>query len=95
MEQTFTALLSMSRGRWRLYVALMNTTDPWPEHRFGRTGRVPTFTQRAAALSRLGFEPVEGAVWEWTEDTAVHGDPSATVVLIASTRVRTRTGVGA
>ncbi|MFJ9249934.1 DUF6303 family protein [Streptomyces sp. NPDC101776] len=87
----FTAQMSVRDGRWRLYVALMNTTDRWPDHRFGRT--VPTFTDRTDALSVLGFEPVTGAEWEWTEDTETYGDPASPVVLIAAIRVRSWAGV--
>ncbi|MEV7130984.1 DUF6303 family protein [Streptomyces sp. NPDC093260] len=90
----FTAQMSVRAGRWRLYVALMNTTAPWPEHCFGRALPVPTFTERVNALSVLGFEPVPGAEWEWTEDAETHGDPASPVVLIASLRVRSWTGAG-
>ncbi len=93
MAQEFTAQMSMYQGRWRLYVVLLNTTDPWPEHSFGRT--VPTFTQRADALNVLGFEPVPGAEWRWTEDSDNPDDPASPVVLIAATRVRSQTGEGA
>jgi hypothetical protein len=89
----FTAQMSVRRGRWRLYVALMNTTERWPEHRFGRS--VPTFTDRMDALSLLGFAPVPGAEWTWTEDSETPADPASPVVLIAAIRVRSRAGVGA
>ncbi|MEU6181926.1 DUF6303 family protein [Streptomyces coeruleorubidus] len=85
--------MSVREGRWRLYVALMNTTERWPEYRFGRT--VPTFTDRTDALSVLGFEPVPGAEWTWTEDSETHGDPASPVVLIATIRVRSWSGVSA
>ncbi|MET7712332.1 DUF6303 family protein [Streptomyces sp. NPDC005407] len=87
----FTAQMSVREGRWRLYVALMNTTDAWPQHRFGRA--VPTFTDRTNALSVLGFEPVPGAAWEWTEDSEIPEDPASAVVLIAAIRVRSWSGV--
>ena len=89
----FTAQMSVREGRWRLYVALMNTTERWPEHRFGRT--VPTFTDRTDALSVLGFEPVPGAEWTWTEDSENRDDPASPVVLIAAIRVRSWSGVSA
>ncbi|MGW3105282.1 DUF6303 family protein [Streptomyces sp. NPDC001100] len=87
----FTAQMSVRDGRWRLYVALLNTTEQWPEHRLGRT--VPTFTDRTDSLSALGFEPVPGAEWEWTEDSETPGNPASPVVLIAAIRVRSWSGV--
>lgn len=88
MRQEFTAQLSMYRGRWRLYVVLLTTSEPWPEFHFGRALPVPTFTERAEALSVLGFEPVPGAEWTWTEDSETLDDPASPVVLIAAVRVR-------
>ncbi|MFE2508801.1 DUF6303 family protein [Streptomyces naganishii] len=79
--------MSMRRGRWRLYVVLLNTTDPWPEYNFG-TATVPTLAQRVNAFSVLGFEPLPGAAWEWTEDSEVPGDPASPVLLIAAVHVR-------
>ncbi|MFF7544260.1 DUF6303 family protein [Streptomyces canus] len=90
--QTFTAQMSVSKGRWRLYVVLLNTTDPWPEFGFDRALPVPTFTERTDALSVLGFEPVPGVTWAWTEDSETYGEPASPVVLIAATQVRSRTG---
>jgi hypothetical protein len=87
----FTAQMSVSAGHWRLYVALMNTTERWPDYRFTRT--VPTFTDRTDALSVLGFEPVPGAEWEWTEDSETPDNPASPVVLIAAIRVRSWSGV--
>ncbi|SDF30765.1 DUF6303 family protein [Streptomyces griseoaurantiacus] len=91
----FTSQMAVRRGRWRLYVALLGTTERWPEHSFNRALPVPTFTERADALSALGFELLPGAEWTWTEDSETHGDPSSAVLLIAETRVRSRAGVGA
>ncbi|MFB8777197.1 DUF6303 family protein [Streptomyces broussonetiae] len=93
MAEEFTAQMSTCRGRWRLYVALLNTFEPWPEHTLG--AGVPTFTDRVNALRALGFEPVPGAEWTWTEDSETYGDPASPVVLIASVRVRSRAGVAA
>ncbi|MDX2601615.1 DUF6303 family protein [Streptomyces caniscabiei] len=93
MADTFTAQMSVCRGRWRLYVVLLNTTERWPEYEFGPT--VPTFTDRVNALTVLGFEPLPDAAWEWTEDTETPDDPSSPVLLIAATRVRSWTGAGA
>ncbi|KUN60774.1 hypothetical protein AQJ54_35890 [Streptomyces griseorubiginosus] len=84
--------MSVFKGRWRLYVVLLNTTDPWPEFTFADSLTVPTFTQRADALSRLGLEPVPGAEWRWTEDSDTPEDPASPVVLIAATQVRSREG---
>ncbi|MGW5767543.1 DUF6303 family protein [Streptomyces longwoodensis] len=92
-SKTFTAQVSMRQGRWRLYVALLNTTARWPEHHFGRA--VPTFTQRTDALKALGFEPVPGAEWSWTEDSEIPDDPSSAVLLIAAIQVRSREEVSA
>jgi hypothetical protein len=91
----FTAQMSVSKGRWRLYVVLMNTTARWPEYSFGRAAPVPTFTERAEALGVLGFEPLPGAAWEWVEDSQDPDDPASAVVLIASVQVRSWTGAGA
>ncbi|MGW8378439.1 DUF6303 family protein [Streptomyces sp. ODS28] len=93
MAEEFAAQMSMIRGRWRLYVALLNTTARWPEHSFERTAPVPTFTERVNALNMLGFEPVADAEWEWTEYSETPGDPASAVCLIAATRVRSRSGV--
>lgn len=93
--QTFTAQMANNGGRWRLYVALLNTSEAWPGYAFGRALPVPTFTERMNALTVLGFEPVPGAEWEWIESTQVPDDPVSPVILIASLRVRSRTVVGA
>lgn len=95
MAGEFTAQMSTRRGRWRLYVVLMNTTARWPECTFDRGGPVPTLTDRVNALSVLGFEPVPDAEWQWTEDSETPFDPSSPVLLIAAIRVRSRAGVGA
>ncbi|AYC38202.1 DUF6303 family protein [Streptomyces griseorubiginosus] len=92
MEQTFTAQMSVFKGRWRLYVVLLNTTERWPEFGFDRALPVPTITERANALSMLGFELVPGADWRWTEDSDDPDNPASQVVLIAATRVRSCTG---
>ncbi|MFL5993187.1 MAG: DUF6303 family protein [Streptomyces sp.] len=90
--QTFTAQMSVFKGRWRLYVVLLNTTKRWPEFTFTGSLAVPTFTQRTEALSVLGFEPVPGTDWRWTEDSDDPDNPTSPVVLIAATRVRSWTG---
>lgn len=36
-------------------------------HDFRRTVPVPTLGERAEALTALGFEPTNGAGWEWRE----------------------------
>jgi hypothetical protein len=95
MAREFTAQVSVYKGRWRLYVVLLNTTELWPEFSFDRADPVPTLTERVNALSVLGFEPVPGAEWRWTEDSQDPDDPSSPVVLIAATRVRSWTGAGA
>jgi len=90
-SREFAAQMSARDGRWRLYVALLNTTERWPDHRFGRM--VPTFTERTDALSALGFEPVPGAAWEWTEDSETPDNPASPVILIATIRVRSWSAV--
>ncbi|WP_432138853.1 MULTISPECIES: DUF6303 family protein [unclassified Streptomyces] len=93
MAREFAAQMSVSKGRWRLYVVLLDgTTTRWPEFSFGRAEPVPTFTERSEALSVLGFEPVPGAEWEWTEYSADLDDPSSPVTLLAAVRVRSWTG---
>lgn len=95
MAGEFTAQMSVSRGRWRLYVVLFNTTERWPEFGFDRALPVPTFTERTDALSMLGFEPLPGAEWTWTEDIEMPDDPASPVCLIAAIQVRSWTGAGA
>lgn len=96
MAGVFTAQMSVFKGRWRLYVVLLNAgVTPWPEFSFERAEPVPTFTERLEALSVLGFEPVPGGEWRWVEDSKDPDDPSSPVVLIAATRVRSRTAAGA
>ncbi|MER6245131.1 DUF6303 family protein [Streptomyces griseorubiginosus] len=95
MEQTFTAQMSVFKDGWRVYVVLLNTTDAWPEFGFDRADPVPTFTERTDALSVLGFEPVPGAEWEWSEYSKDPDDPSTAVTLLAAVRVRSWTGAGA
>lgn len=92
MEQTFTAQMSVFKGRWRLYVVLLNTTERWPEFTFADSLTVPTFTERTDALNVLGFEPVPGTEWLWTEDSDDPDNPASPVVLIAATQVRSREG---
>ncbi|MFF4555379.1 DUF6303 family protein [Streptomyces sp. NPDC001422] len=84
MEREFTrsmAHLSLNGGRWLLFVALRGApgASEWPEHSFDEPGRLPTFTERVQALSVLGFEPVPGAVWEWTEFATDPADPASPV----------------
>lgn len=86
----FPAQMSTRDGGWLLYVVL-DTTDPWPGVRFERC-EPPTFTERAAAFNRLGFELVQGAGWRWVEDSRDPDDPASPIVLIAATQVRSRPG---
>ncbi|MFC9290803.1 DUF6303 family protein [Streptomyces sp. NPDC057052] len=95
MAREFTAQMSVYKGRWRLYVVLMNTTARWPEYSFDRAAPVPTLLERVDALSVLGFEPVPGAEWRWTEDFEGPDDPASAVMLIAAVQVRSWTGAGA
>ncbi|WP_333740850.1 DUF6303 family protein [Streptomyces sp. IBSBF 2806] len=91
MARELRAQLSSSRGGWRLYVVVRGSVDPWPEHVFGQGDRVPTFTERAAALKALGFVQAPAAEWEWTECSADPDDPASPVWLLASVWVRSRT----
>ena len=88
MEQEFTAQVSVRD--WRLYVVRLNTTERWPDYLFTRA--IPTFTDRLRALLVLGFEPVPGARWEWTEDSEIPDDLTSPAVLIAAIKVRSWTG---
>ncbi|MFJ4552791.1 DUF6303 family protein [Streptomyces sp. NPDC088817] len=91
----FTAQMSVRDGRWCLYVVLLGTTEPWPEFAFSRRRPVPTLTERSRALSVLGFEPVAGGEWAWSEDSKIPDDPATAVILIAAIRVRSRAEVAA
>ncbi|MDT7842503.1 DUF6303 family protein [Streptomyces justiciae] len=91
MAPVFTAQMSVFKDHWRMYVVLLNTTDPWPDFGFDRADSVQTFTERVNALSVLGFEPVPGAEWEWTENSAHPDDPASPITLLAALRVRSRT----
>ncbi|MCX4906954.1 DUF6303 family protein [Streptomyces sp. NBC_00878] len=88
--RSYQAVLSVSSmtGRWRVFVGVLGTTDPWPEHDFAVTD-ASSLAARLSALAQLGFEPVEGAEWKWSEDQAGFGAP---VELIAGLRVREWTG---
>jgi hypothetical protein len=89
----FTAQMSVSKGRWRLYVVLLGVpVSTRPEFSFDRGEPVPTFTERVNALGVLGFEPLPDAEWEWTEDSWDPDDPASAVVLIAAVQVRSWTG---
>ncbi|MFJ2568614.1 DUF6303 family protein [Streptomyces sp. NPDC087568] len=91
----FAAQMSVRDGCWRLYVVLLRTTERWPEFAFGRRRPVPTLTERSRALSVLGFEPVAGGEWAWSEDSKIPDDPATAVILIAAIRVRSRAEVAA
>ncbi|MGW2772966.1 DUF6303 family protein [Streptomyces olivaceoviridis] len=88
MNNEFTAQMAPRRGRWHLYVVLLNTTERWPEYNFGQVAPVPTRTERAEALRLLGFEQVPGTEWRWVEDSETPDDPTSPVLLIAATQVR-------
>ncbi|GGS45278.1 DUF6303 family protein [Streptomyces violaceus] len=95
MAGEFTAQMSVFKDRWRLYVVVFNTTEPWPTFHFDRPLPVPTITERSQALSVLGFEPLPGSEWSWIEDSEIIDDPSSLVRLIAAIKVRSWSGVGA
>ncbi|SES44384.1 hypothetical protein SAMN04487983_105533 [Streptomyces sp. yr375] len=88
--RTHTAVLSVSpaTGTWRVFVTVPKTVGPWPEHVIG-TRQIPVPAARTAALALLGYEGVEGAEWQWCEDTTDHGGP---VRLLAGLAVRERAG---
>ena len=96
MAQEFQAQMAVFNGGWRLYVVVLNAgVTTWPDFSFDRAEPVPTFTERVNALSVLGFEPVPGAEWEWTEYSDDPDDPSTAITMLASMRVRSWTGAGA
>ncbi|MER6613569.1 DUF6303 family protein [Streptomyces xantholiticus] len=88
MAAAFTAQMSRGRGRWRLYVVLLNTCAAWPERDLGGRTVVPTVQERSRALNALDYALTEEARWEWTEDSETPNDPSSPVLLIASVTVR-------
>ncbi|MFE6825345.1 DUF6303 family protein [Streptomyces sp. NPDC057690] len=90
MARELRAQLSASRGGWRLYVVVRGSLDGWPEYSFGPGERVPTFTERAQALTALGFVQAPATEWEWTEFSTDPADPASPVWLLASVRVRSR-----
>jgi hypothetical protein len=90
MARELRAQLSASQGGWRLYVVVRGSLEPWPEHSFGPGERVPTFTERAQALTALGFVQAPAAEWEWTEFSTDPADPASPVWLLASVLVRSR-----
>jgi hypothetical protein len=91
MAAAFTAQMARRRGRWRLYVVLLNTCVAWPERDLGGSTVVPTVQERSRALNALGYALTDGARWEWTEDSETPDDPSSAVLLIASVTVREAT----
>ncbi|MFE7807613.1 DUF6303 family protein [Streptomyces sp. NPDC057430] len=91
MAAAFTAQMSRRRGRWRLYVVLLNTCVAWPERDLGDSAVVPTVQERSRVLNALGYALSDGARWEWTEDSESPDDPSSAVLLIASVTVREAT----
>uniref|UniRef100_A0AAU3GTR3 DUF6303 family protein n=1 Tax=Streptomyces sp. NBC_01401 TaxID=2903854 RepID=A0AAU3GTR3_9ACTN len=54
-------------GTWVLYVLTDVPFLEWPGHDFHRAFPMPTPQERTQALSTLGYAPVDGAEWEWTE----------------------------
>ncbi|MET9873355.1 DUF6303 family protein [Actinacidiphila glaucinigra] len=79
--------MSSDGGPWRLYVVLYGETE-WPTFRWDRPGPVPTPKERRAVLAALGYEPVPGAVWSWSEDIRDVDDDGSPVLLIADVTVR-------
>jgi hypothetical protein len=84
----FTAQMARRRGRWRLYVVLLNTCEAWPERDLGGGAAVPTVQERSRALNALGYALIDGSRWEWIEGSETPDDPSSAVLLIASVTVR-------
>ncbi|GHA51939.1 hypothetical protein GCM10010372_59780 [Streptomyces tauricus] len=88
--RTLTAQMSMgSGGAWRLYVVVLGEPD-WPTYRWDFFHAVPSVAQRRTALTSLGYEPVSGGEWSWTEDSLVPDDDTTTPVLIAAINVQAR-----
>lgn len=85
---TLPAQMSDSGGQWHLYVPLLNTPAPWPEHIWPREAVTPTIAERERALNGLGYESAPGNKWSWIEDSDIYGDPTSPVRLIATVSVR-------
>ncbi|MGA4877514.1 DUF6303 family protein [Streptomyces lydicamycinicus] len=85
--RTLTAQFSSNGGAWRLYVVVPGAPD-WPAFRWESTDSVPAVAERRAVLAALGFEPLAGAEWSWTEDSQDPDDDSTPPVLIAALPVR-------
>ncbi|MFD0209728.1 DUF6303 family protein [Streptomyces hirsutus] len=89
IASTLRAQMSLRAGRpWNLYVC----AGQWLTHTFGGALPVPTLPERAAALAALGFEPVPGAEWSWSEDTEDVRDAASAVLLITAIAVRPLAG---
>ncbi|MGW3733172.1 DUF6303 family protein [Streptomyces sp. NPDC005148] len=95
MPTTLPAQMSNSGGSWHLYVPLMGTPSPWPEHDWKRATPTPTLEEREHALNGLGYEVPPGAEWSWIEDSDAPADPGAPVRLIATVTAWPTTGGGA
>ncbi|MFJ4315799.1 DUF6303 family protein [Streptomyces lavendulae] len=72
-------------GEWEIYVVNDGPSQGWPTYEFRRIQPVPTLTERVAALTELGYEEADDAVWEWQE---MRNGPRADVTLLASLDVR-------
>lgn len=57
-----------ARPRWCLFVPF-DSAALWPHHDWAPSRPVPTVRQRENALAELGYQPISGAEWRWTEDT--------------------------
>ncbi|MET7656239.1 MULTISPECIES: DUF6303 family protein [unclassified Streptomyces] len=88
------AQMSSDGGPWRLYVVLYGEPE-WPTFRWERSGSVPTVAERRAVLDMLGYEPVPGAAWSWSEDSRDPDDDATATILIAAVGVRPRGAVSA
>jgi hypothetical protein len=88
---TFRALLhpQILSGPWQLFVVLDGPAATWPEHVWPDDHPTPTPAARLAALAGLGYRPVPGAEWEWTENApeAIPVREVRTVRLLAAVTV--------
>ncbi|MFC9243290.1 DUF6303 family protein [Streptomyces sp. NPDC057136] len=78
---------------WQMFVAMTGRVSDWPVHTWPTSTEIPSINEREAALASLGFVLVDGAEWEWTEDTGPEYHPHPVrVSLIAAAEVRPSDG---
>lgn len=82
-DAKFGGVGNTSGARWEIYIAGRGS-ETWLFHTWpvSRRHQIPTIAERTAALAKLGYAPVPGDEWTWTEDTTptYHGHPAAVQV---------------